>query len=317
MTAIENMRARKWGVFNHYICSPGRDGIYGADLSDWNATVDGFDVELLAHQLHQMGAGYYFITLIHGTEYMIAPNATYDALMGVDAGVLCCRRDLVNDIYDALKKYDIDLCLYFNCLSPFNGTFGREYRERFGIFKDEIRSQRDALSTLGGERFARDWAAVLSEFALRYGDKIKAWWLDSCYSYAGYTEELLKYYHDAIKAGNPDALIGFNQAELILEPDGDLKRTCKYESMTCGECDTFTYYPKWDNVDGALTHLLIPLGESRDFCGRWCSPRTEYTHDFVRGYIDRVNAVGGIVTVDIFVDHKGNFAREQTEVLGI
>lgn len=311
------MRARRWGVFNHYICSPGRNNIYGAELSDWNRTVESFDAERLAYQLHRMGAGYYFITLIHGTEYMIAPNAAYDSLMGVEAGVLCCKRDLVNDIYEALQKYDIDLCLYFNCLSPFNGTFSKCYRERFGFFEDNVRSQKNVLLNIDGERFVRDWSGVLREFAVRYGDKIKAWWLDSCYSYSGYTEELLKYYHDAIKAGNPDALIGFNQAELILHPDGDLKRTCKYESMTCGECDTFSYYPKGDNVDGALTHLLIPLGENRDFCGRWCSPKTEYTRDFIRGYIDKVNDIGGIVTVDIFVDHRGNFTKEQMAVLSV
>ena len=57
MTAIERMRSRKWGVFNHYLCTPGRDAIYETDLSDWNKTVDSFDAEGLAYQLHQMGAG--------------------------------------------------------------------------------------------------------------------------------------------------------------------------------------------------------------------------------------------------------------------
>ena len=49
----------------------------------------------------------------------------------------------------------------------------------------------------------------------RYGDKVFAWWIDGCYYNAGhyhYNDTLLKYYHDAIKTGNPQAVIGFNNA---------------------------------------------------------------------------------------------------------
>ncbi|MBO7250189.1 MAG: alpha-L-fucosidase [Clostridia bacterium] len=311
VSPTDNMRALKWGVFNHYICSPGRDDIYGTDLSDWNSTVNSFDADKLSYQLHKMGAGYYFITLIHGTEYMIAPNATYDGLMGVSAGELCARRDLVEDIYRALSKYGIQLGLYFNCLSPFNSSFGKKYRERVGVFADDIRSQKNVLLNIDGERFVRDWSAVLREFAVRYGDKIKAWWLDSCYDYSGYTPKLLKYYHDAIKEGNPEALIGFNQAELILHPEGGLKRTCEYEEMTCGECNTFDYLPTSGDVDGALTHLLIPLGKDRAFCGRWCSPEADYEKEFIQDYIEKVNAAGGIVTLDIFVAPDAGFSESQ------
>lgn len=105
---------------------------------------------------------------------------------------------------------------------------------------------------------------MLREFAERYGDKIKMWWLDSCYDYAGYTDELLKYYHDAIKAGNPDALIGFNKAELLLH-DCEMKKSCPYETLTCGDCNTFDYILKSVDLDGALAHLLISLGRERSF----------------------------------------------------
>ncbi len=315
VSSTDNMRSLKWGVFNHYICSPGRDDIYGTDLSDWNSTVSSFDADKLAYQLHKMGAGYYFITLIHGTEYMIAPNSAYDKLLGVSAGELCSNRDLVLDLYKSLKKYDIDLCLYFNCLSPFNPTFSKKYRERFGFFEENVRSQKNVLLNIDTKGFVRDWSGVLREFAVRYGDKIKAWWLDSCYDYSGYTPELLKYYHDAIKAGNPDALIGFNQAELILHPEGGLNKTCEYESMTCGESNTFSYLPKFDNVDGALTHLLIPIGKDRAFCGRWCSPEPDYTRGFIRDYIEKVNSVGGVVTLDIFVSPDGRFTEKEIEAL--
>ena len=53
----------------------------------------------------------------------------------------------------------------------------------------------------------------MEEYSLRYGDKVFAWWLDGCYFDAGnfgYNDTSLKPYHDAIRAGNPKALIAFN-----------------------------------------------------------------------------------------------------------
>ena len=48
----------KWGVFNHFLQ-------YGCKTSDeWNAKVDGFDVEKVASQLESCGAKFYFITMM-------------------------------------------------------------------------------------------------------------------------------------------------------------------------------------------------------------------------------------------------------------
>ena len=316
MNTAERMRSRKWGIFNHFICTPGRDAFFGdVDLSDWKKTVNGFDAEKVARQLHEMGAGYYFITLIHGTEHMIAPNRAFEKMFAMVPGEVCPDRDIVEDLYVALQKYDIDLCLYFNCLSPYNGCFEERYREHIGI-NGPINDQRDVLPLYNGEWFVEQWAGVLKEFAVRYGDKVKMWWLDSCYDKSGYRNDMLKQYYDAIKAGNPDALIGFNKAELITNPNGDLKKSCPYEEFTCGECGTFHYIPKSPDIDGALSHLLIPLGiDQKKLAGPWCAPDTAYERAFIQDYIQRVNDAGGIVTVDIYVAPDGSFDPRQTEVL--
>lgn len=316
----EKMRSKRWGVFNHYVCTPGRDRHYGGvDLSDWNKTVDSFDVEKLAHTLYEIGAGYYFITLNHGSEYILAPNEAYERFLQVQKGELCSHRDLIDDIYHALSKYDIDLCLYFNCLSPFNYCYGDKYRSLLGIkLNEKPEVQRDVLTINDGEAFIKNWVDVLHEYAERYRDKVKMWWLDSCYDYSGYTDELLKYYHDAIKSGNPDALIGFNKAELLLNPGGDLKKSCKYEEVTCGENVKFDYIPKLGDIDGALAHLLIPIGaDPNGFAGTswWGARDTMYSHEFLKKYIDTVNAVGGIVTLDIRIEPDGSFDEKQIEVL--
>ena len=40
---------------------------------------------------------------------------------------------------------------------------------------------------------------------------MSGWWIDGCFRRpCGFTETSLKPFHDAVKAGNPKALVGFN-----------------------------------------------------------------------------------------------------------
>jgi hypothetical protein len=58
--------------------------------------------------------------------------------------------------------------------------------------------------------FAERWASVMEEYATRYGDSVKGWWVDGCYSYFNYTDRKLQPYHTAVKRGNPQAMVAFN-----------------------------------------------------------------------------------------------------------
>ena len=130
---------------------------------------------------------------------MIAPNATYDAIADTKPGEACSERDLILDLYEALKKYDIDLCLYYTGDGPYKDV---EIGRKFGFAEPRGTVTMD---------FVQKWSSVLEEYAVRYGDKIKAWWLDGMYAdYFGYTQELMEPYYQAIKMGNPNALVAFN-----------------------------------------------------------------------------------------------------------
>ena len=312
----EKMRSKRWGVFNHYVCTPGRDRHFGGiDLSDWNKTVDSFDVERLAHTLYEIGAGYYFITLNHGSEYILAPNEAYERYLQVQKGELCSHRDLIDDIYHALSKYDIDLCLYFNCLSPFNYCYGDKYRSLLGItLNEKPEVQRDVLTINDGDAFIANWAAVLHEYAERYKEKVKMWWLDSCYQLSGYTPERLMKYRDAIKSANPNALIAYNSG--LLNSDGQLEKYMDFEDFTCGEKIGLDYVPKSGDIQGSLAHLLIPIGRSNpEFFGPWCGAGTNYANADIKNYVRRVNDVGGIVTFDVRVLPDGSFDPSHIEAL--
>ena len=84
----QRLHDAKWGVFNHFLA-------WGCDNAvQWNAKVDGLDVEKVATQLESCGAKFYFFTLMQGRQFLCAPNATFDRIAGVGPGEACSRRDL-------------------------------------------------------------------------------------------------------------------------------------------------------------------------------------------------------------------------------
>lgn len=335
MDMKEYMRSKRWGIFNHYLPWPKPGTPRDVAAKEWNATVDSFDAEKLAKTLHEMGAGYYFITLMHGAEYMPVPNKAYEKITGMPENYVCSKRDLVLDLYDALKKYDIDLCLYYNGLSPFNNSYAADCREN--IFGGTVEvTQIGTFLNVDAKEYIKKWSEPIRELSLRYGDKIKMWWMDSCYDYAGYTEELLKPYCDAFKAGNPDVLVGYNNGELIgwdevcaetqeifdkmnvpiINRCGELKlmKRCSFEDVTCGEHLGFTYIPDGAYTDGALTHLLIPAGNTING-NMWGTPGAGYSREKIKEYVHKVNEIGGIVTIDIGVKPDGSFYDEHIKLL--
>ncbi len=104
------MKAR-CGAFTHYLT--------GADMSaeDWNRRVDSFDTESLAKRLHDAGTRYYFITIGQNSGHYCAPNAAYDAVVGLKPSK-CSKRDLVADLYDALAPRGIKLFVYLPSGAP-------------------------------------------------------------------------------------------------------------------------------------------------------------------------------------------------------
>ncbi|MBQ4574763.1 MAG: alpha-L-fucosidase [Clostridia bacterium] len=292
----------RWGVFNHYLGGRMSTG------EDWNACVDSFDCEKLAATLHKMGAGYYFITLMQGRKYMCAPNETFDRIAGTKPGEACSKRDLVADLYDALSVYGIDLYLYYTGDGPY---IDREIGARFGF----VEPRRNITET-----FVKNWAAVLEEYALRYGDKVKGWWIDGCYSdMFGYTDALLQHYYDAVKRGNPEAIVSFNNGDAVREDvlDGrrepSLVKASSLEDFTSGEFQDFIYLPKQAFVDSSRSHMLIPLGIASN--GGWCARGCKRDHAYIKDFVNHVHAAGGVVTIDIFVDLQGNLDDEQVNTL--
>ncbi|MBE6541303.1 MAG: hypothetical protein E7672_02520 [Ruminococcaceae bacterium] len=299
---------KRWGVFNHYIWNnkahPER-----TDLGSWSDTIETFDTERLAKTLHEIGAGYYFFTIILGTEYMATPNPTYEKICGVEPGVLCPKRDLVADLYNSLSKYNIDLYLYFNAYTPLFSYIPEKLSLSF--VSKHIPNTDGYNPKCGGtmqntptEDYAQNWASVLEDTAVRYGDKVCGWWIDSCYSVVGWKFENMAYLHRAIKKGNPAALSAFNNG--IFK---DIKKWYPEEEFTCGEFNNFGFVPESRYIDGAQSHMLIPLGST------WAEKGVQHDHAYFKEYLSKLEAVGCPLTFDIYVGPDGSLDEEQLEGL--
>ena len=153
------------------------------------------------------------------------------------------------------------------------------------------------------DQYIRNWSAVLEEYAIRYGKRISGWWLDGFYDFFGFNDEKMKPFYDAVKKGNPDAIVAFN--------GGVKKETVRWfkeEEYTAGEFNELEFIPKSRFThDGAQNHILAPLGST------WGKGDARYSNEYMKNYIREVNKNGGVVTVDIKVYADGSFEDEQVK----
>lgn len=285
----------KWGVFNHYL---GHD-ITSADA--WNAKVNSFDVKKVADQLEACGAKFYFITLMQGRRWMCAPNATYDRIAGTKPGEACSIRDLPMELSEELMKRGIDLYLYYTGDGPY---LDNEIGSRFGFTEPRF---------LGVTRsFVNKWSSVLEEFAVRYGDRVKGWWIDGCYdNYLRYTDDLLEPYARAVHKGNPDAAVALNNGVVDY-----YRRYSRHADFTAGEFNDFYCIPKTRFIEGAQSFALIPLGAwGKGGNPAWASGGCKRDAKYVADYVRLVNANGGSVAIDVHVAPDGSWDQDQFEVL--
>ena len=303
--AIERFVSKRWGVFSHYL-----NGMQNGDWAvrnpsgkktTWDECVNEFDAERLAFNLKEMGAGYYCISTMQASRYMCSPNETFDRFCGTKPGEACSKRDLPMDIAKALAKYDIDLFLYISADGPW--------------MADDIGT---ALS-IGNPRnevtpeFVKNWSSVMQEWSERYGRIVKGWWIDSCYTWLGFNDELLEYYHRAAKAGNPDSLVACNRTGTSV-----CERGLSTEEFTCGEQLNFEKMPESRDVGGAQAHLLIPLGvhpETGDCGHTWCMPGEKAAKEEVLAFMKKAVSRQIPVTFDIAVYRDGSFDPGQQEFL--
>ncbi len=259
------MHEAGFGVFVHFL--PGRDTF---------PLVDDFDVEALAKQLDEVGAKYFVITMYQNSGWFNAPNAVYDKIIGYQAGERCAKRDLVLDLHKTLAPRNIKLLVYLTGQVPNRDPVAQK---AFGL-EEGPKDQKLSID------FAKKWADVFQEWSDRYGDKVSGWWVDGCYQWCDFNEEIAQIYSKALHHGNPKAIVAFNP--------GVLKPEWKASEYTAGEINE-PLVEKIDSrwKDGAQVQILTYLGT------RWGARDTRFSERQWSDWITSIIAAGGAVTLDV------------------
>ena len=253
----------KWGVMFHYVFGSEHMDVHSP--SQWNKAVGAFDVDGLADQLSEVGAGYLLLTIAQMPP-LNAPNSVFDA--NVDAPPpVTTHRDLFANVAAALGKKGISLMAY----STYFAT-------------NQKLDKKDAET-----RFPDWWPAGLAEYSRRWGRKVRGWWFDGQRG----NEDLNRQLAEAARAGNPDAIVAYNK------PHG-FQRNSIYEDYTAGDtphAPEALCAGRWVEK-GLQWHMLSFLGYSwGPSCKRSDNPR--YSTDFVADKSRQLVSAGGVVTWDL------------------
>ncbi|MBN2594318.1 MAG: alpha-L-fucosidase [Sedimentisphaerales bacterium] len=274
------LKEAKFGVFVHYL----------GEGPNWNERVGSFDVEKFADQLRRTGAKYLIFTLGQNSGYYCSPNATYEKYAGYEIGRRCSKRDLPMEIADALAERRIRLMLYLPSRSP-----QQDQQAMTGLH--DVHERQPAP-----QEFTKRWSEVIAEWSLRYGKKISGWWFDGSYNTAGWDDPAKpcnwNTWAAACRAGNPESILAFNPGTRI---DKAFTALTNQQDYTAGEQNKFEVTPQTNPASQELQwHILSFLGT------RWAAKDGPTNSDeYMVDYVRKVNALGGVVTIDVNVSGDG------------
>jgi len=293
------MTETQWGVMTHYLADwKAREMNEPMTVERWNQMVDRFDVEGLAKQLESVGAGYYLITIGQNSGYYLAPNSTYDRLVGIEPSK-CSRRDLVADLYEALHERGIRLVVYLPSGAPAGDAAARE-----------------ALQWQNGphrnREFQLKWEQVIREWSTRWGPKVAGWWFDGCYwpNTMYRTEETPNFasFAAAARAGNPGGVVAFNPGVVPR-----ILSVTPHEDYTAGEINDPNRIEirraVAGKIDGTQVHILSYLGQ------RWGMGEPRFSTEQVIEWSRSVRKQGGVVTWDVPIQPDGLIAQSFVDQL--
>lgn len=290
-----------YGIFVHYLVKYNDRSV---SAEEWNKQTASFDAEGLARQAHEAGAKWLYFTMGQASGHYAAPNAAFDEISG-EKPSKCSERDLPLALYEALKPYGIRLCLYMPSEGP--QSFGWRYlknRETGEITNDRL------------AEFQLKWERVITEWSKRYGDRVSAWWIDSCYFHeVMYNHPDRPNFHsfsEALRAGNPNALLAFNNGVRI-----PTESVTDEDDYTAGELVrflpiAFDRFPiSIKSKDGVTPisessiqyHILCSLGRDWGHLVKTDEPR--FPDNLVSAYTEYILGMGGAITWEVPVNEKG------------
>ena len=292
-----------WGVFTHYLSGIALKG-QPQTVDAWNDVVDRFDVNGLADQLASVGAKYYVITIGQNSGYYIAPNATYDKIVGISPSK-CAKRDLVSDLYAALHLKGIRLMVYLPSGAPDRDPEAMKAlgwkNGKYPLWKYPKGGPNGGDDRLVG--FQKKWQAIIRDWSMRWGTKVCGWWFDGCYfpiaMYEHPDPPNFESFAAAARAGNPDSIVAFNPG--VQNPITCLTPVEDYTAGEINDAAKVVCPGRW--LDGAQYHMLSFLGPY------WAQSPPRYTNQQVIDITRGITQKGGVVTWDVPIQPSGLIAQ--------
>lgn len=250
------------GLSTHY---------YPLTVESEEKIANAFQVQTVANQAAEAGASWFVFTVQHQNWLMMAPNKTFDRIVGNSD--YTPDRDIPLELYRVLNEKNIKLVLYVNLFMSANPA---------------------VTKAMGGwppnDKLIENIAAVYREYSLRYGNKVAAWWVDGAgmpqYKNSPSRERWFDTIAHALRAGNPNALVA-------ISPALEVGRYTPHSDFTAGESNDLKPVPAGRWLDGAQWHLWTYLG------GFWSSDGTRFSNQELGNYVSTVTNKGGALTFDV------------------
>ena len=189
-----------------------------------------FDLKRFIQAVEHAGADYVLFTATHALQMLPAPHAVLDRILPGRS----CRRDLIQELADALAAKGKHLLVYYN--------------HSCNHQQDSTWEQAVGYHAPSKEQFAENLMHIVGWMSERYKEKIKAWWFDSPYSvdprgpHNTVTTDMSGFqfpwekFTEVAKSGYPQRLVTYN----------------------AGVAETFLYTTHQDYWAGELVNLDTP-----------------------------------------------------------
>ena len=203
------LREAKFGILVHFLnrLQNSNEPWNQGKVTSWEQCVNDFNTETFSQQASEIGAKYVIFTVQQGDRIFFMPNITFEKMTGYKRGTATVNRNLIEDLYNSLNKRKIKLMLYVT-----GDGVSRDYDAAEKLENPLLDVPKNSHQFIVNDTWVYTWAKVLEDISVRYGNKISGWWVDGAYPFIGYTDTRLKVLSDALKKGNPQALIAFNPA---------------------------------------------------------------------------------------------------------
>jgi len=256
----------KIGLSTHYVATK---------LEQSEHLANQFNVTEVAKQTKEAGAAWFLFSLHHQSWIMMAPNTTYDRILGT--GEYTSARDVPLELAKQLNNSNIKLMLYLNLRLNPKSLSSPYVRNKMGGWPPS-------------DKLIENIAAVYREYSLRYGKSVAGWWIDGArlpeYRNSPFRERWFKMIANALRSGNPEAIVTFN-------PGIEVSRYSLEDDYTAGETEELIPVPYGRFINGAQWHAWTYLG------GWWGSGGTRFQDKELGDYLSTVLANGGSVTLDV------------------